>query len=122
MATHNYVVKVAAKYFEDQGYDVWADIRRGSKPPTFEGPRGGKYKPDVVISEIGTVIEVETYHSVRNSVSQIKAFARDPNCRRLVVIICTGTSAGIPQIEGFLERNGIRCEVWHYTDIPTWPH
>ena len=122
MATHNYVVRVAAGHFSEQGHDVWADIYKGSKPPTFEGPRGGRYKPDIWVRNIGTIVEVETYHSVRNSVPQIKSFAHDPKCKRLIVIICSGTPAGIPRIERFLEDADIDCEVWHYKDLPNWPH
>lgn len=50
MATHDWVVRKIAKYHLDRGDEVFADHYPGfRKPPTFYGPRGAGYVPDVWI-------------------------------------------------------------------------
>jgi hypothetical protein len=86
-ATHDFVVKRIAKHHDELGDVVSAHVaglRGYPRPPTYYGARGAQYIPDVYVRNKDTIYEVESYFSVRNRISQIKAFS-DAEPRRLIV-------------------------------------
>jgi len=122
MAKHDFVVKKIAKFHKDLGDIVYAHaagLKGYPRPPTYCGARGASYIPDVYLLNKDIIYEVESYSSVRNQVSQIKAFS-DSRPRRLIVAISTGTEKGVPRIEKFLASKGIRCRVLNYKELECW--
>ena len=122
MAKHDFVVKKIAKYHDDLGDVVYAHasgLRGYPRPPTYCGARGAPYVPDVYLLNRDTIYEVESYSSVRNQISQIKAFS-DARPRRLIVVLSTGTEKGVPIIEKLLAEKKIRCKVTNYKELDCW--
>lgn len=121
MAKHDWVVRRIAKYFRDRGEAIQAGHLRGYKmPPTFIGERGGRYKPDVYLPDRDVAYEVEDYHSVMNSIPQIKAFYRALGGKRVVVVLCTGTDRGARQRKKQLAKRGVKCRVLNYAELRFW--
>lgn len=120
MPKHDYVVRRIAVYFRNRGEKVQADVRGFEKPPTFKGIRGRGYKPDVYLPGRDVAYEVETWHSVMNSVPQIKAFYRALTGRRTVVVLCTGTWRGAQLRKKQLAERGVKCRVLNYADLHFW--
>lgn len=120
-AQHNTVVRSIANYYKNQGEEVQADHLKGwAKPPVFEGKRGGRYMPDVYRVKKGFAYEVEDYFTMMNEIYQIKAFYRNLGGKRIVVVLCSGTTAGAKKRKRDLEKKGIRCRVINYRDLPYW--
>ena len=122
MADHDFVVMRIALYHFRKGDEVYADasgLRGFPKPPTYEGSRGGTYRPDVYIRNKDIIYEVEPYGTLKNQIHQIKAFFR-ANPRKLIVVLSSGTEKGVPRIRKLLEKNGIKCRVMNYRELPFW--
>lgn len=118
MAEHDWVVHKIAVFHRDIGDDVSADHCRGfAKPPIFEGPRGGTYRPDVWIENKGLVYEVEPYFTLKNSLPQVKAFCLDPDVKDVIVVACSGSDKGIKRLEGLLERKDVDAFVINWRDL-----
>ena len=118
MAEHDWVVHKIAVYHRDIGDDVCADHCSGfAKPPIFEGSRGGTYRPDIWIENKGIVYEVEPYFTLKNSISQVKAFCLDPDVRDVIVVACSGTDRGIERLESLLERKDVDALVINWRDL-----
>jgi hypothetical protein len=122
MAKHDFVVKRIAKYHRDLGDDVFAQasgLTGYPRPPTYYGARGAAYIPDVYVRNKDLIYEVEPYFTLRNQISQIKAFS---NARpsRLIVVLSTGTEEGVPRINKLLKNHGIECDVLNYKELRCW--
>lgn len=112
MAEHDWVVRKLARFHEEQGDDVYADHYRGfRKPPTFYGPRGRAYRPDIWIPTDRLVYEVERFFALERSLPQVKAFMNDPKVRECLVVVCSGTDRGITHLESMLDRKGVVVDV-----------
>jgi len=120
MALHDTVVRRIKTWHEQQGDDVTAELRGYQKPPRFIGPRGRAYIPDVFVFNKNLAYEVKEYWAYRNAGPKLNAIASDPRVRRLILVLSSGTGAGVDRVEAFLEREGVNCEVVSYRDLPFW--
>ena len=72
---HDRRVGLVARYYENRGYDVYADISGYPRPETIGG-----YRPDVIAmsNRRMIIVEVETVDSVNSArdIAQRAAFAR----------------------------------------------
>ena len=118
MAQHNWVVHKLALHHRRHGDDVYADHCKGyRKPPIFEGPRGGRYRPDVWIPTDGLVYEVEPYLAVERALPQINAFASDERVIECVLVVCSGTDSGIQRFEKLLDRRGVSAYAINFRSL-----
>jgi len=118
MAQHDWVVHKIAVYHRNIGDEVYADHYAGfPKPPTYEGIRGRPYRPDVWVENKGLVYEVEPYFTLKNSLSQVKAFCRDPDVKDVVVVTCSGTDRGIQRLESLLDRKNVDAFIINWRDL-----
>ena len=118
MAQHDWVVRKLARHLERAGESVTADHAPGfRKPQMARGPRGRWYRPDLWLERDGTAVEVEPYNALKNSLSQVKAFANDPDVRRTIVVASSGTDRGIARLQALLDRKGISAEVVNWRDL-----
>lgn len=120
MAKHDYVVRRIKTHHERVGDDVTAELPGYPKPPTFYGPRGRGYIPDVYVFSRGIIYEVKEYSAGRRAGPRLKAFLASPSREEVILVLCSGTPAGVPRVEGHLQRNGVDCEVLNYQDLPFW--
>ena|SRR5208282_771501 len=120
MALHDTVVRRIKTWHEQQGDDVTAELRGYQKPPKFIGPRGRAYIPDVFVFNEGLAYEVKEYWAHRNAGPKLKAIGSDPRVRRLILVLCSGTSDGVSRVQNFVERENVPCEVVSYRDLPYW--
>jgi len=120
MALHDTVVRRITHWHEAQGDHVTAELRGYAKPPRCYGIRGRAYIPDVYVYDGRLAYEVKAYWAYRNSAPKLKAISESPKVSRLVLVLCTGTSGGISKVEGFLDREGVDCEVISFRDHPGW--
>ena len=118
MADHDWVVRKLARFHKDHGDDVYADHYRGfRKPPIFQGPKGGSYRPDIWIPTDGLVYEVEPYYTLERALPQVKAFVNDPRVKGCIVVVSSGTYKGISHLEMLLDRRGVRADVLNWRTL-----
>jgi hypothetical protein len=116
--THDWVVKKIALFHHRIGDDVCADHYPGfRKPPISIGSRGAKYIPDIWVGNKGILYEVEPYSALKNSLSQVKAFAKDTRVKDIWVVISSGTFKGIERLEGLLQRKDVDALVINWRDL-----
>jgi hypothetical protein len=120
MALHDTVVRRITHWHEEKGDDVTAELRGYTKPPKSYGTRGRAYIPDVFVFNRGLAYEVKAYWAYRNAAPKLKAIGASPDVRRLVLVLCTGTTDGVSRVQGFMDANGVSCEVQSYLDHPGW--
>jgi hypothetical protein len=121
MATHDWVVRKIARYHLAQGDDVFADHCPGfRKPPTSYGPRGAGYVPDIWVRNEGLAYEVEPYNAAKHSISQLKAFARDPEIRTFRVVLCSGSEDGTDKQAKVLTNRGLIDGLEGDIEIVNW--
>jgi len=124
MAAHNWVVRKIAAYHVIAGDMVCADHYRGfPKPPTFFGPRGAGYIPDIWVENKRLAYEVEPFEAAKHSLPQLKAFAKDPSIEKFIVVLCTGTNRGVERRAKTLTSRGLldglkgEIELWNWRDL-----
>ena len=120
MALHDTVVRRIKNWHELQGDDVTAELRGYQRPPKFFGPLGRAYIPDVFVFNKALAYEVKEYWAYRNAGPKLKAIGSDPQVRKLILVLCSGTPAGVDRVESFVQREGIPCDVLSYRDLPYW--
>ena len=107
-------------YHERIGDEVTAELPGYQKPPTFHGSRGRGYIPDVYVFNRGIIYEVKEYSAARWAASKLRAFLASPNREEVILVLCTGTPAGVPRVERRFQRCGVDCEVLNYQDLNFW--
>ncbi len=120
LASHDYVVRRIKVWHERQFDEVFADVKGSPKPPKFYGPLGRAYIPDVYVANLRLAYEVKTYRGSRSAVPKLKAFVSSPLATTVLLVMRTGTSAGVPRVQHFMWRHDVDCEVMSYRDLPFW--
>ena len=120
MALHDTVVRRITRWHEKQGDDVTAELRGYQKPPKFLGSRGRGYIPDVFVFNHQLAYEVKEYWAHRYAAPKLKAISAASEVRTLILVLCSGTSEGVPRVRAFLDEQGVDCEVANYRELPSW--
>jgi hypothetical protein len=120
MALHDTVVRRIKNWHESNGDDVTAELKGYQRPPKFTGSRGRRYIPDVFVFNQRLAYEVKEYWAHRWAGPKLRAIGSDPRVRRLMLVLCSGTTGGAERARDFVEREGIPCEVECYRDLPCW--
>jgi hypothetical protein len=118
MAQHNTVVRRLVHYYEKQGLYVMAEVRGRKRPPKAYGRRGAVYYADVFVPKIGLAIEVKEDGAARYAGPKLKAIQDAPEVTQCVLVTCTGSPAGIPSLRRRLRKEGVRCQVVNYKELP----
>ncbi|MFQ5990709.1 MAG: hypothetical protein ACE5K9_12420 [Candidatus Methylomirabilales bacterium] len=107
-------------HHENSGDEVTAELPGYRKPPTFRGPRRRGYIPDVYVFNRGIIYEVKEYSAGRWAAPKLKAFLASPDGDEVILVLCTGTPAGVPRVERHLSKEGVDCEVLNYQELQFW--
>jgi hypothetical protein len=122
MATHDVIVERIAVHHRGLGDTVYAKacgLKHFPEPPTYYGPNGGEYRPDVYVENKDIIYDVQPHYRVKQETSRIRALSKaGPN--ECIIVLFAGSENEITQIGESLRSKGVDCTVIHYKDLSFW--
>ena len=122
MATHDLIVERIAVHHRDLGDTVYAKasgLKDFPEPPTYLGPKGGEYRPDVYVENQDIMYYVSPHYRVIYELSHIRTLRKtDP--KELIIVLSTGSEMEAPHVRESLRSKGIDFTVIYYKNLSFW--